>query len=94
MRLHHRAVPTGWPWSWHRQCWGRGKKFIDIGTDFRFHDTQLYKKWYGVDHSCPDLLAKAVYGLPGCFEIKSKGPINPATRAATLLASCLGWPLP
>lgn len=41
-----------------------GKKLIDLGTDFRFRDVSLYELWYKIPHSCPHLLADAVYGLP------------------------------
>ncbi|GBU09119.1 N-acetyl-gamma-glutamyl-phosphate reductase [Gammaproteobacteria bacterium] len=41
-----------------------GKKIIDLSADFRIQDVQLFKKWYGIEHSCPDLLKTAVYGLP------------------------------
>ncbi|MDE2121945.1 MAG: N-acetyl-gamma-glutamyl-phosphate reductase, partial [Betaproteobacteria bacterium] len=32
--------------------------------DFRLRDTALFERWYGMPHSCPDILAQAVYGLP------------------------------
>ncbi|MBI5506810.1 MAG: N-acetyl-gamma-glutamyl-phosphate reductase, partial [Deltaproteobacteria bacterium] len=39
-----------------------GVRVIDIGADFRFHDLELYEKWYG-KHAAPALAAEAVYGL-------------------------------
>jgi len=41
-----------------------GKKMIDLGPDFRFRDVSVFERWYKIPHSCPDLLADAVYGLP------------------------------
>ncbi|MFT4650365.1 MAG: N-acetyl-gamma-glutamyl-phosphate reductase [Polaribacter sp.] len=41
-----------------------GIKVIDLAADFRFKDVDLWEKWYGATHACPDLLAQAVYGLP------------------------------
>lgn len=41
-----------------------GKKIIDMSGDFRYDDPAVYSKWYGVDHDAPELLKKAVYGLP------------------------------
>lgn len=41
-----------------------GKKFIDLGADFRFRRPEVYEQWYKVKHEAPDLLKKAVYGLP------------------------------
>jgi N-acetyl-gamma-glutamyl-phosphate reductase len=40
-----------------------GCKIIDLAADFRIRDTEVFKKWYGMDHTCPDILAEAVYGL-------------------------------
>lgn len=41
-----------------------GIKVIDLAADFRIKDVELWQKWYGATHACPDLLAQAVYGLP------------------------------
>ena len=41
-----------------------GVKVIDLAADFRLKDTAVFEQWYGIPHSCPDLLAEAVYGLP------------------------------
>lgn len=37
---------------------------IDLGADYRLKDVATYEKWYGVGHGSPDLIQKAVYGLP------------------------------
>lgn len=42
----------------------RGMRIIDLSADFRIRDAELWSKWYGEPHTAPDLLAKAVYGLP------------------------------
>jgi N-acetyl-gamma-glutamyl-phosphate reductase len=41
-----------------------GRTIIDLGPDFRLRDPADYPRWYHFDHPAPDLLAKAVYGLP------------------------------
>jgi N-acetyl-gamma-glutamyl-phosphate reductase len=41
-----------------------GIKVIDLAADFRIKNVDLWQKWYGATHACPDLLAQAVYGLP------------------------------
>ena len=41
-----------------------GARVIDMSADFRLHDASLYPKWYRQEHPAPDLLAKAVLGLP------------------------------
>ncbi|MCM8822452.1 MAG: N-acetyl-gamma-glutamyl-phosphate reductase [Candidatus Omnitrophica bacterium] len=48
-----------------------GKKVIDLSADYRFSDENLYEKWYQ-KHSSPDLLGKAVYGLPELFREEIK----------------------
>ncbi|MCD5406992.1 MAG: N-acetyl-gamma-glutamyl-phosphate reductase [Desulfotomaculum sp.] len=42
----------------------QGKRLVDLGADFRLNDSAQYRTWYQVEHSAPDLLAQAVYGLP------------------------------
>jgi N-acetyl-gamma-glutamyl-phosphate/LysW-gamma-L-alpha-aminoadipyl-6-phosphate reductase len=39
-------------------------KIIDLSADFRLRDAELYKKYYGHEHTRMDLLGKFVYGLP------------------------------
>lgn len=39
-------------------------RLIDLSSDFRLHDPQLYKTWYGRDHACPEMLGTFVYGVP------------------------------
>jgi N-acetyl-gamma-glutamyl-phosphate reductase len=44
-----------------------GVKVVDIGGEFRLKTAADYKEWYGNEHTCPDLLAEAAYGLPELF---------------------------
>jgi N-acetyl-gamma-glutamyl-phosphate reductase len=41
-----------------------GTAVIDLGPDFRLRDPDDYPRWYGFEHPRPDLLERAVYGLP------------------------------
>ncbi len=41
-----------------------GVAIIDQGPDFRLRDPEDYPRWYGFEHPRPDLLERAVYGLP------------------------------
>jgi N-acetyl-gamma-glutamyl-phosphate reductase len=41
-----------------------GVAAIDIAADFRLHDPAEFKRAYKLDHPAPQLLNKAVYGLP------------------------------
>ncbi len=42
----------------------QGITVIDQGTDFRLRDVADYPRWYGFEHPHPELLSRAVYGLP------------------------------
>lgn len=37
---------------------------IDLSADFRLKSAAVYKDFYAHDHPAPDLLSKAIYGLP------------------------------
>lgn len=43
---------------------GRDLKIVDLSGDFRLSNADVYSRWYGVPHVCPELIDKAVYGLP------------------------------
>ena len=49
-----------------------GSHVIDLSADFRIKDAAVYKEFYGKDHSTPELLEKAVYGLPEIYRDKIK----------------------
>jgi len=42
----------------------QGVKVVDLSADFRIQDASVWQTWYGQTHACPELLPKAVYGLP------------------------------
>lgn len=58
------AAPHGVAMTYAPHVVEAGKTMVDLGTDFRFRDALVYEKWYKIPHTCPELLAKAVYGLP------------------------------
>ena len=41
-----------------------GVQVVDLSADYRLKDPGAYREWYGFEHPYPDLLEKAVYGLP------------------------------
>ena len=41
-----------------------GVRVIDMSADFRLRDASQYPKWYRQEHPAPELLGKAVFGLP------------------------------
>lgn len=40
-----------------------GAKVIDLSGDYRLKDPQEYKRWYGHEHTDPENLGRAVYGM-------------------------------
>ncbi len=56
-----------------------GKKVIDLSADFRLRSAEVYEEFYDHPHPAPELLAKAVYGLP---EVRPE-----AIRGADLIAA-------
>lgn len=50
-----------------------GAKVVDLSADFRFSSAETYLSSYGVKHSAPDLLERAVYGLPEINAGKIRG---------------------
>jgi N-acetyl-gamma-glutamyl-phosphate reductase len=49
-----------------------GCTVIDLSADFRLHSAAAYKDFYAHDHPAPELLAKAVYGLPEVYREQIK----------------------
>ncbi|MBT3196971.1 MAG: N-acetyl-gamma-glutamyl-phosphate reductase, partial [Gammaproteobacteria bacterium] len=58
------ATPNGVAMSTARELVDAGVRIIDLAADFRLADPAEWEKWYGMPHTCEDLLAEAVYGLP------------------------------
>jgi N-acetyl-gamma-glutamyl-phosphate reductase len=57
------ATPHGVAMADAPKLTAAGVKIIDLAADFRFKDLAVFEKWYKLPHSCPDLAAKAAYGL-------------------------------
>lgn len=58
------ATPHGVAQSMMAAFSERNIKVIDLSADFRLEDADLWAQWYGQPHGCPELIEKAVYGLP------------------------------
>ncbi len=71
-----------------------GKKVIDLSADFRLRNLDVFAKWYH-RHTAPELMKKAVYGLPELYreEVKKADLVaNPGcyvTSAILALAPAL-----
>lgn len=61
------ALPHGLSQDTAADCVKAGKKFIDLGADFRLDSAGDYTKWYGCEYKHPELHKTAVYGIPELF---------------------------
>lgn len=73
------ATPNGIAMQQAAELVAAGVRVIDLAADFRIRDLDEWKKWYGMEHASPDLVAEAVYGLP---EVNRE-----AIRSARVLAN-------
>ena len=73
------ATPNGVAMSEVPALLRAGARVIDLAADFRIRNVTEWEKWYGMSHSCPELVGEAVYGLP---EINRE-----AVRSARLVAN-------
>ena len=71
-------------------------KLIDLSADFRLSNSNLYKKWYGLNHSSKNLIKKSVYAItefsrrelkshkiiacPGCYPTSIQLPLIPIIK--------------
>ena len=58
------ATPHGVSSTFMTEILETGLKVIDSSADFRLKNEEDYPKWYEWNHKNPELLQKAVYGLP------------------------------
>lgn len=58
-----------------------GLSVIDLSGAFRLASPDDHREWYGFAHEHPELLERAVYGLPELF------PVGPAAREPVLIAN-------
>ena len=63
------ASPNGVAMNMAKELIENNVKIIDISADFRIPDVDIWEKWYGQKHTCPELIKESVYGLP---EIKNQ----------------------
>jgi len=58
------ATPNGVAMKQVHALLDAGVKVIDLAADFRIKDIAVWEKWYGQPHASPNIVEKAVYGLP------------------------------
>jgi N-acetyl-gamma-glutamyl-phosphate reductase len=64
------ALPHGRAAEFAKSFLQAGARIVDLSADFRIENTRIYKEFYGHDHPAPELLGKAVYGLPEIYRKK------------------------
>ncbi len=81
-----------------------GRRVLDMSGAFRLKDAALYPAWYGFEHTAPEMLNAAVYGLPeffaasiqqarlvanpGCYATAAILPLLPLYRANAIDPQC------
>lgn len=58
------ATPNGIAMQQAPALLDAGVRVVDLAADFRIRDIAEWEQWYGMQHACPEWVAKAVYGLP------------------------------
>ena len=81
------ATPHGVAMAQAPALLAAGVKVIDLAADFRLKDQASFEQWYKIPHTCPELLAEAVYGLPELNREAIKGArliANPGCYPTTM----------
>jgi N-acetyl-gamma-glutamyl-phosphate reductase len=71
------------------QLVGKVGVVVDLSAAYRLKDASLYPTWYGFEHTQPDLLAEAVFGLPELHRTALKGARLIATPGCHVTAAIL-----
>jgi N-acetyl-gamma-glutamyl-phosphate reductase len=66
------ALPHGVAADFAVPLLNAGCVVIDLSADFRLRNADIYKEFYAHDHHAPELLSKAVYGLPEIYREQIK----------------------
>jgi N-acetyl-gamma-glutamyl-phosphate reductase len=62
---------------------------VDLSAAFRLRDTTQYPQWYGFEHTHPEYVAQAVYGLPEVYRKELVGAKLIATPGCYVTAATL-----
>ena len=83
------AVPSGTSQEIVGELYGRVPLVVDLGADFRLKDPSAYETWYRFTHRRPELLERAVYGLPELNRAALGGAGLVAAPGCYVTAACL-----
>ncbi|MDM7998596.1 MAG: N-acetyl-gamma-glutamyl-phosphate reductase [Dehalococcoidia bacterium] len=83
----------------------KGVRVIDLSADFRLKRAEQYQQWYDHTHPAPELLQKAIYGIPelhrsevakaqlvanpGCYPTGAILALAPAVKAGIIKADII-----
>ncbi len=73
VRIAFLALPHGAAAEHAAKLLAAGFRTIDLSADFRLKSLSVYQEFYGNEHPAPELLGKAVYGLPELYREAIKG---------------------
>jgi N-acetyl-gamma-glutamyl-phosphate reductase len=65
--FHFIALPHGEAMRAVEPLLNGGARVVDLSADHRLDSAESYSEWYGLEHSSPELLSEAAYGLPELF---------------------------
>jgi len=86
------ATPHGVAMSMASELTAAGVKVIDLAADFRINDLDVWSKWYGFEHTCPEMMEQVAYGMPELFReaIKDANIIaNPGCYPTSILLALM-----
>jgi len=62
---------------------------VDLSADFRLKDPSAYPRWYGGEHPRPELLERAVLGIPELYRSSMRSAQLVAAAGCYVTAACL-----
>ncbi len=83
------ALPHGTSVNYVPELLEAGLIVVDLSADYRLKDPRKYIEWYGFEHPHPDLLRKAVYGMPEIHREELRGAKLIASPGCNATASIL-----
>ncbi len=67
-----------------------GITVFDLSADYRLKDACTYERWYATEHTSPELLEKAAFGLPELFGSELERVAAERAAGTPALVACAG----
>lgn len=68
----------------------RGISVFDLSADYRLKDARVYEAWYKAQHTSPELLRRAAFGLPELFADELDRVRDEHKAGKAVLVACAG----